>query len=102
MVPYELGCSAPLTDQVTAANQPRPALDDEYGTAPEPRVGSTLGLVQALAHGDPLGQAVAVYTRTRPDPLTVAFVDLLAQQARVNRARLPAGAPDREAASPTG
>ncbi|MEU4116795.1 LysR family transcriptional regulator [Kitasatospora sp. NPDC028055] len=32
----------------------------------------------------PVRRALAAYTRTRPDPLTVAFTELLAQRARIN------------------
>ncbi|MEE1784488.1 LysR family transcriptional regulator [Streptomyces sp. SP17BM10] len=32
----------------------------------------------------PVRRTLTAYTRTRPDPLTVAFADLLARQARVN------------------
>ncbi|MEU9795586.1 LysR family transcriptional regulator [Streptomyces sparsogenes] len=38
----------------------------------------------------PVRRALTAYTRTRPDPLTVAFADLLAHQARVNPPGLPA------------
>ncbi|MFI2207512.1 LysR family transcriptional regulator [Streptomyces sp. NPDC020192] len=40
----------------------------------------------------PIRRTLTAYTRTRPDPLTVAFADLLAQQARVNPAGLSAAA----------
>ncbi|HEY3482312.1 MAG TPA: LysR family transcriptional regulator [Streptomyces sp.] len=39
----------------------------------------------------PVRRTLTAYTRTSPDPLTVAFADLLAQQARVNPAGFPAG-----------
>ncbi|MER7674845.1 LysR family transcriptional regulator [Kitasatospora sp. NPDC096128] len=32
----------------------------------------------------PIRRTLAAYTRTRPDPLTVAFTELLAQRARIN------------------
>ncbi|GAA2367103.1 LysR family transcriptional regulator [Streptomyces cuspidosporus] len=38
----------------------------------------------------PVRRALTAYTRTRPDPLTVAFADLLAHQARVNPPGFPA------------
>ncbi|MEU5613001.1 LysR family transcriptional regulator [Streptomyces sparsogenes] len=38
----------------------------------------------------PVRRALTAYTRTRPDPLTVAFADLLAHQARVNPPGPPA------------
>ncbi|MEV7770731.1 LysR family transcriptional regulator [Kitasatospora sp. NPDC086791] len=38
----------------------------------------------------PIRRTLTAYTRTRPDPLTVAFADLLAEQARVNPPGLPA------------
>ncbi|MER7581529.1 LysR family transcriptional regulator [Kitasatospora sp. NPDC097691] len=37
----------------------------------------------------PIRRTLTAYTRTRPDPLTVAFADLLAEQARVNPPVLP-------------
>ncbi len=47
----------------------------------------------ALLRPDPpIRRTLTAYTRTRPDPLTVAFADLLAEQARVNPPALPAAA----------
>ncbi|MFG2848127.1 LysR family transcriptional regulator [Kitasatospora sp. NPDC048296] len=40
----------------------------------------------------PIRRTLTAYTRTRPDPLTVAFADLLADQVRVNPAGFPAPA----------
>ncbi|MEU6970313.1 LysR family transcriptional regulator [Kitasatospora aureofaciens] len=41
----------------------------------------------------PIRRTLTAYTRTRPDPLTVAFAELLAERARINpaAAELPAG-----------
>ncbi|MFH8841926.1 LysR family transcriptional regulator [Streptomyces sp. NPDC017868] len=48
----------------------------------------------ALLRPDPpVRRTLTAYTRTRPDPLTVAFVNLLADQARVNPTGLPTTAP---------
>ncbi|MFI7687639.1 LysR family transcriptional regulator [Nonomuraea sp. NPDC049655] len=47
----------------------------------------------------PIRRALAAYTRTRPDAITVAFADLLAQQARVNPACFPATAVSQERAA---
>jgi DNA-binding transcriptional LysR family regulator len=41
----------------------------------------------------PVRRTLTAYTRTRPDPLTVAFADLLAEQARVNPAGFPSSRP---------
>lgn len=43
----------------------------------------------ALRPDPPVRRALTAYTRTRPDPLTVAFADLLAQQARLDPAGFP-------------
>ncbi|WP_223243091.1 LysR family transcriptional regulator [Streptomyces sp. CBMA123] len=51
----------------------------------------------------PIRRTLTAYTRTRPDPLTVAFADLLAHQARVNPTGFPAApriGADRSADSP--
>ncbi|MFE6055613.1 LysR family transcriptional regulator [Kitasatospora sp. NPDC056446] len=39
----------------------------------------------------PIRRTLTAYTRTRPDPLTVAFADLLAEQARVDPYGPPSG-----------
>ncbi|MGW3045460.1 LysR family transcriptional regulator [Kitasatospora sp. NPDC001159] len=108
---------ADLLDHVCAqvGFHPRAAVRAEQTSAAPLLAGAGLGpaLVPAdivpphfdgvlLRPDPPIRRILTAYTRTRPDPLTVAFVDLLAQQARVNQARLPVGAPDRQAASPTG
>lgn len=48
----------------------------------------------ALLRPDPpIRRTLTAYTRTRPDPLTVAFTELLAGQARVNPAGFPPTTP---------
>ncbi|MFF5407012.1 LysR family transcriptional regulator [Streptomyces misionensis] len=42
----------------------------------------------------PVRRTLTAYTRTRPDPLTVAFADHLARQARLNPLHLTARAPE--------
>ncbi|KJS53353.1 LysR family transcriptional regulator [Streptomyces rubellomurinus] len=93
---------ADLLDQVCARAgfRPRAAVRAEQTSAAPLLAAAGLGpaLVPAdivPAHFDgvllrpdpPVRRVLTAYTRTRPDPLTVAFADLLAQQARVNPPR---------------
>ncbi|MEU2226897.1 LysR family transcriptional regulator [Streptomyces sp. NPDC018347] len=48
----------------------------------------------ALRPDPPIRRTLTAYTRTRPDPLTVAFTDHLARQARLNPLHFPAPVPE--------
>ncbi|MGW2250745.1 LysR family transcriptional regulator [Kitasatospora sp. NPDC001660] len=93
---------ADLLDQVCAQAGfcPEPAIRAEQTSAAPLLAAAGLGpaLVPAnivpphfdgtlLRPDPPIRRTLTAYTRTRPDPLTVAFADLLARQARVNPPR---------------
>ncbi|MGA5823157.1 LysR substrate-binding domain-containing protein [Kitasatospora sp. NPDC094028] len=99
---------ADLLDQVCARAgfRPRAAVRAEQTSAAPLLAAAGLGpaLVPAdivpphfdgvlLRPDPPIRRVLTAYTRTRPDALTVAFADLLAQQARVNPPRPPASEP---------
>lgn len=99
---------ADLLDQVCAQAgfHPQPAVRVEQTSAAPLLAAAGLGpaLVPAnivppgfdgvlLRPDPPIRRTLTAYTRTRPDPLTVAFADLLAHQARVNPADFPAERP---------
>jgi DNA-binding transcriptional LysR family regulator len=53
----------------------------------------------ALRPDPPIRRTLTAYTRTRPDPLTVAFADHLARQARLNPPHFPSPVRDLGAAT---
>ncbi|RKT18975.1 DNA-binding transcriptional LysR family regulator [Streptomyces sp. 1114.5] len=96
---------ADLLDRVgaRAGFQPRAAVRAEQTSAAPLLAAAGLGpaLVPAnivpphfdgalLRPDPPIRRTLTAYTRTRPDPLTVAFADLLAEQAKVNPPAPPA------------
>ncbi|MGW1173991.1 LysR family transcriptional regulator [Kitasatospora sp. NPDC002543] len=99
---------ADLLDQVCARAgfRPRAAVRAEQTSAAPLLAAAGLGpalvpadIVPARFEGallrpePPVLRTLTAYTRTRPDPLTVAFADLLARRARVGPDRSPGPAP---------